>query len=408
MLGINPITAYCLLHGYVKLAPGAWVAQTGASSATAGYVLALAKHAGLRTLNVVRRAESVKPLLDAGADVVLVEGADLTEQAADAIGDASLELILDAVAGEPVAQLASLLKIDGQIISYTARARQPLSIPVVDLIFRGLSVHGYWLNLWLQSTPRDTVAQTYHELATPGRRRHARPPPSRRPTHSRITAKRSPTPPGATVTARCSSLSDERRTADRVGLRSGDESGQRGARFTQGVAVAADHRVDDRAVQEHEHDLRSLLGIGHANFGEQRSQFAEHPVLVRDNHRCCRVIVVGQVESGAHVRAADEATPALIGTTRRAVEERQQPLASCPVRGVADQPRSVMKVTFRQGLGDELILAGEVAIQRHLAGAGPLGDRGGRGGGKPADRDELRGGLEDALACVPCSCHHDL
>jgi NADPH:quinone reductase-like Zn-dependent oxidoreductase len=164
MLGINPITAYCLLHGYVTLRPGAWVAQTGASSATAGYVLALAKHAGLRTLNVVRRAESVKPL-SAGANVVLVEGVDLTEQAADAIGDASLELILDAVAGEPVAQLASLLKIDGQIVSYTARARQPLSIPVVDLIFRGLSVHGYWLNLWLHRTPRDAVAQTYHELA---------------------------------------------------------------------------------------------------------------------------------------------------------------------------------------------------------------------------------------------------
>src|ERR1700745_478171 len=33
MLGINPITAYCVLHGYVKLAPGAWVAQTGARSA---------------------------------------------------------------------------------------------------------------------------------------------------------------------------------------------------------------------------------------------------------------------------------------------------------------------------------------------------------------------------------------
>ena len=127
---------------------------------------ALAKHAGLRTLNVVRRAESVTPLLDAGADVVLVEGADLTAQAAEAIGDAPLELIVDAVAGEPVAQLASLLKVEGQIVSYTARARQPLSIPVVDLIFRELSVHGYWLNLWLASTPRETVAQTYRELAT--------------------------------------------------------------------------------------------------------------------------------------------------------------------------------------------------------------------------------------------------
>jgi NADPH:quinone reductase-like Zn-dependent oxidoreductase len=166
MLGINPITAYCLLHAYGKLASGAWVAQTGASSATAGYVLALARHAGLRTLNVVRRSESVTPLLDAGADVVLVEGADLSERAADAIGDASLELIIDAVAGEPVAQLASLLKLDGQIISYTARVRQPLTIPIADLIFRGLSVHGFWVNRWLEATPRETVAQTYHELAT--------------------------------------------------------------------------------------------------------------------------------------------------------------------------------------------------------------------------------------------------
>jgi NADPH:quinone reductase-like Zn-dependent oxidoreductase len=165
MLGINPLTAYCLLHGFVKLAPAAWVAQTGASSATAGYVVALAKHAGLRTLNVVRRADSVKPLLDAGADVVLVEGADLAEQAADAIGDAPLELIIDAVAGETAAKLASLLKAGGPIVSYTARNRQPLSIPVVDLIFRGLSVHGYWLNRWLDSTPQETIVRTYRDLA---------------------------------------------------------------------------------------------------------------------------------------------------------------------------------------------------------------------------------------------------
>jgi NADPH:quinone reductase-like Zn-dependent oxidoreductase len=149
----------------VKLAPGAWVAQTGASSATAGYVVALAKHAGLRTLNVVRRADSVKPLLDAGADVVLVEGADLIDQTAEAIGDEPLELILDAVAGEPVAKLASLLKAGGPIVSYTARNRQPVSIPLVDLIFRELSVHGYWLNRWLVTTPRETVVRNYRALA---------------------------------------------------------------------------------------------------------------------------------------------------------------------------------------------------------------------------------------------------
>ena len=39
-----------------------------------------------------------------------------------------------------------------------------------------------------------------------------------------------------------------------------------------------------RAVQEHQHDVRSSLGIGHADFGEQRGQFAAHSILVRDNH----------------------------------------------------------------------------------------------------------------------------
>ncbi len=127
-------------------------------------------------VNVVRRAESAKSLLDAGADVVLVEGDDLAEQAADALGGVPLELIVDAVAGEPVAQLARLMRPGGHIVSYTARDRQSMSVSILDLIFRGLSVHGYWLNLWLASTPRETVAETYRELGAPGRRRHPRRP----------------------------------------------------------------------------------------------------------------------------------------------------------------------------------------------------------------------------------------
>jgi NADPH:quinone reductase-like Zn-dependent oxidoreductase len=165
MLGINPVTAHAILHDYVKLEPGAWVAQTGASSATAGYLVALAGHAGLRTLNVVRRESSVQPLLDAGADVVLVEGDDLREQAADAIGDARIELLADAVGGGLAARLTPLMKTRAPIVSYTARERDPLGIPVADLIFRGLSIHGFWLKHWLDSTPRATVAQTYRELA---------------------------------------------------------------------------------------------------------------------------------------------------------------------------------------------------------------------------------------------------
>jgi NADPH:quinone reductase-like Zn-dependent oxidoreductase len=165
MVGINPMTAHAILHSYRTLQPGAWIAQTGATSATAGYVLALARQAGLRTLNVVRRAEAVRPMLDAGSDGVLVEGGDLQQQAAAAIGDGAFDLIIDAVGGEPVAQLASLAKPGAAIVSYTARDRQPVSIPVGQLIFRGLSVHGFWLMHWLANTPPEIVAQNYRQLA---------------------------------------------------------------------------------------------------------------------------------------------------------------------------------------------------------------------------------------------------
>src|SRR4029077_20175106 len=73
--------------------------------------------------------------------------------------------IIDGVAGEPVAQLAPLLKTGGQIVSYTAPGRPPLSISHLAVMFRELSLHGYWLNLWLESTPREKVAQAYRELA---------------------------------------------------------------------------------------------------------------------------------------------------------------------------------------------------------------------------------------------------
>ena len=121
-------------------------------------------------------------------------------------------MILDAVAGEPVAQLASLLKIGGPIVSYTARTRQPVSIPVVDLIFRGLSVHGYWVNLWLQRTPRDTVAQIYRELATLVADGTLSAPVEA--TYALADYREAiASAPGTIVTARCSSLSDERGTA---------------------------------------------------------------------------------------------------------------------------------------------------------------------------------------------------
>ncbi|WP_354701729.1 Mycocerosic acid synthase [Paraconexibacter sp. AEG42_29] len=164
MLGINGATGWAMLHEYATLAPGAWVAQTAATSATAGYVRAIAGSLGLRVLDIVRRPESVEQLRATGADTVLVESDDLGAQVDALLGGDQLELVIDAVGGAPVLALAGRLKVGGSIVAYSARNMQPLATGVLDLVFRGLHIHGFWVNHWLTATPPEVVAETYRAL----------------------------------------------------------------------------------------------------------------------------------------------------------------------------------------------------------------------------------------------------
>src|SRR6202162_950882 len=56
MIGSNPATAYLFLNRYVFLMRGDWIGQTAANSALGQYVIKLAKLAGGKPLDVVRRA----------------------------------------------------------------------------------------------------------------------------------------------------------------------------------------------------------------------------------------------------------------------------------------------------------------------------------------------------------------
>jgi NADPH:quinone reductase-like Zn-dependent oxidoreductase len=79
MIGINPITAYLLLNRYVSLMPGDWIGQTAANSAVGQYIIALAKLAGIKTLNVVRREEAAEQVRHWGGDRVVLQGDNLQQ-----------------------------------------------------------------------------------------------------------------------------------------------------------------------------------------------------------------------------------------------------------------------------------------------------------------------------------------
>ena len=62
---VNPVTAYGLLET-LQVPKGEWVLQTAAGSVLGRVFIALAKHRGLRTINVVRRSAQKQELLQLG------------------------------------------------------------------------------------------------------------------------------------------------------------------------------------------------------------------------------------------------------------------------------------------------------------------------------------------------------
>jgi len=164
MIGINPATAYLLLSRYVSLMPGDWIGQTAANAAMGQYVIALAKLAGVKTLNVVRREEAAEQVRQWGGDRVVLQGANLHEDIEEVLDRKKLSLVLDTVGGAAVGELAKSLKLGGSIVVYALQSGQFPAIPPGDLIYRGLSLHGFWLINWIRNAPRTEIQEIYQKL----------------------------------------------------------------------------------------------------------------------------------------------------------------------------------------------------------------------------------------------------
>lgn len=168
LLRVNPATAWGLLHAAGTPVAGAWVVQNAASSAAGHCVIQIAKSLGLRTLSFVRRPESIAACEALGADLVFVddaEGLTAAKAALAACGAPAPLLALNAVGGDSALRLMDLLGLHGTHVTYGAMARQPLKVPNGMLIFKGLTLRGFWLTHWAAFMGNDRMAELYQKLA---------------------------------------------------------------------------------------------------------------------------------------------------------------------------------------------------------------------------------------------------
>lgn len=165
MLTVNPPTAMLMLQNFAKLNSGDWVIQNAANSGVGHSVIALAKRRGLRSINVVRRTELAAELQALGADSVLVDGPDLPARVKALTGsDALPKLAIDAVAGDATGRLAQSLAEGGVVVNYGMLSGQPCAMPPGDVVFRDISLRGFWLARWFATAGPDEMRNVYGEL----------------------------------------------------------------------------------------------------------------------------------------------------------------------------------------------------------------------------------------------------
>ncbi len=166
MLRVNPATAHLMLRTIVALQPGQWVLQNAANSGVGHLLIELAREMGVKTINVVRRPELIEPLRARGADVVLVDGADLDARVREAIGGGALPLAIDAIGGTATQRLARAVDDGGTVVVYGLLSGEPSQIDGRELIFRDVRVQGFWLRSYYMTTAPSEIGALYRELAT--------------------------------------------------------------------------------------------------------------------------------------------------------------------------------------------------------------------------------------------------
>lgn len=164
MLRINPATADCMLREFVSLNPGDCIVQNASNSGVGRSVIQIARAMGVRTLNVVRRPELISELSGIGADHVILEGEKLSSRILECADGRPLKLGLNAVGGDSALGIAGALADSGTLMTYGAMSRQSLRVPNGLLIFKNISLRGFWVSRWYREAEAQKISAMFERL----------------------------------------------------------------------------------------------------------------------------------------------------------------------------------------------------------------------------------------------------
>ncbi|PVM86103.1 alcohol dehydrogenase [Caulobacter radicis] len=139
-----PFSAITLLET-LNVEAGDWVAQNTANGAVGKTLAMLAKARGVNVINLVRRDAGVAELAELGIDnAVSTADADWKKKVAELTGGAPIKAAVDSIGGTASGDMADLLGENGLLVSFGSMTGEPMQISSGAVIFKQLTVKGFW------------------------------------------------------------------------------------------------------------------------------------------------------------------------------------------------------------------------------------------------------------------------
>jgi len=145
------VTPYAAFTEHERVKPGDVVLIPAASSGVGIGAIQVAKRLGATAVALTRTREKRDALVALGADHVIVTGEEDLVEAVQRITDGrGADLAFDPVGGKDFARLIDALRPGGTILLYGALSADETVLPVLALLSRRITVHGY--NLFATTT----------------------------------------------------------------------------------------------------------------------------------------------------------------------------------------------------------------------------------------------------------------
>ncbi len=159
-----PFSAITLLE-FLGIKENDWMIQNTANGAVGKAVAMLAQARGINVINLVRRDAGVAELAELGiVNGVSTAEKDWKDKVRGLTGDNPIRAGVDSIGGNASKDIVELLGENGLLVSFGSMTGEAMQIPSGPVIFKQLTIKGFWGSTVIGSMPPDERRRLIGEL----------------------------------------------------------------------------------------------------------------------------------------------------------------------------------------------------------------------------------------------------